>query len=265
LDYGRKSKLDSWDHFGPQYWELAAMTSHPSPHEVAQFLAGVTEDVRVLIIGATTRVLVAEAIARKSYVTVMDFAPRLIEKLRSALQSDRLAYVRHDIGEPVPPSLQGHFDLVASDRLINRFHCSEMPRVCANMGLLARPGGRVRMTARLGLYPLDEALIQEGRKRGTLNDFWEEQTLTIDWSRVGEELEVCATSHGQIPREVVIEWSRQRGIESRISDADVRHIISGANEAGILLELLSVVDMDVAPNTKLYDLCRSRIDGPAIS
>jgi hypothetical protein len=256
LDYGKSSKLASWDHFGPQYWELAAMTSHPSPHEVSQFLAGVTENAQVLIIGATTRVLVAEAIARGSCVFVMDFAPRLIEKLRSALPSGRLAFVRHDISDSVPARLRGRFDLVASDRLINRFHYSEMSRVCANMGALARSGGRVRMTARLGLYPLDEALIQEGRKRGTLQDFWDEQTLTIDWSRVGEELDVCATSHGHIPREVVIEWSRQRGVESRVSDADMRRIIS---EAGAPFVLESVVDMDVAPNTKLYTVFRASL------
>lgn len=127
-----------------------------------------------------------------------------------------------------------------------------MPSVCANMGLMVRPGGRIRIAARLGLYPLDRALIEEGQRRGTLQNFWDEATWTIDWSKVGDELDACATSHGDIPRDVVIAWSRQRGIESRISDKDMRHLIRSTIVDGAQLALETVLDMDVAPTTKLY-------------
>jgi hypothetical protein len=256
LNFGRQSKLESWDQFGARYWELAAKTSHPSPEEIGLFLAGVTDGSQILVIGATTREVIAEAIGRGARVTVVDFAPRLLDKLKSALPSERLTAVLHDIADAPPKALRSRFEVVVSDRLINRFHRSEMPGVCAHMGLMAMPGGQVRMAARLGLYPLDRELIEEGRKRGTLRNFWDEASLTIDWSHVGEELDACATSHGEIPREVVIAWSRQRGVESRVNDEDMRRLIRSTVVDDKPLVLESVADMEVAPSTKLYTSVR---------
>ncbi len=246
-------KQRSWNDFGSQYWELAASTSHPSALESTNFLDGAGRGRRVLVFGATTTELIRGAVASGAEVHVVDFAGKLLELVTQKFGED--VHVRqHDVLNPAPPDYAGTFDRVVADRLVNRFHRSEMPRVISNMMSFLAPEGDARISLRFGLYPLDHRLIAEGQRRGTLARFWDASTNTIDWSGVGDELDAAAEPHGEIPREVVIAWSRMRGVESRLDPAEVPQLVATAAQYGTSVRLRQMLDMDVAPDSLIHVL-----------
>jgi hypothetical protein len=250
-------KQRSWDDYGSQYWTAAGSTSHPSRHETHTFLSGIGPGSLVLVLGATTTEVTQSAVDSGAEVHVLDFAAKLLD-LAGERFGDAVTRHHHDLLDPVPDDLAGRFDVVVADRLVNRFHRSEMPRVVANMVSLVAPTGELRISIRLGLYPLDRRLIEVGTELGTLDNFWDSATRTIDWSGVDTEIDRCAEAHGDIPREVVIAWSRMRGVESRLDEADVPAIVTEAADIAGPIALRDVVDMDVAPTSKIFVLAHDR-------
>jgi Branched-chain polyamine synthase A C-terminal domain len=246
-------KQRSWDEFGSQYWSMAASTSHPSAAETGAFLHGASPGRQVLVLGATTTEVIRAAVGTGADVHVLDFAGRLLDLVGQEFGGSVTRH-RHDLLDPVPDDLSGRFDVVVADRLVNRFHRSEMPRVVANMMGPVTPAGRLHMSVRFGLYPLDQRLIEIGTEIGTLRNFWDPESWTIDWSGVQTELDRCAEAHGAIPREVVIAWSKMRGVESRLEPEDVPRIVAEASAGPATIVIRGVVDMDVAPQSKIFVL-----------
>ena len=246
-------KQRSWDEFGSQYWTMAANTSHPSAAETGAFLHGASPGRHVLVLGATTTEVIRAAVGTGADVHVLDFAGRLLDLVGQEF-GDSVTRHRHDLLDPVPDDLAGRFDVVVADRLVNRFHRSEMPRVVANMMRLVAPGGRLHISVRFGLYPLDRRLIEIGTELGTLRNYWDPESRTIDWSGVKTELDRCAEAHGAIPREVVIAWSKMRGVESRLEPEDVPRIVAEASAGSDAIVIRDVADMDVAPRSKIFVL-----------
>jgi SAM-dependent methyltransferase len=244
-------KHSSWNDFGAAYWELVGTTSHPSAQETAGFLADAGPGKRVLVLGATTTELTRAARAAGAEVHVLDFAEKLLGLVADEFgESVRLHH--HDLIHPAPAELHGSFDLVVADRLINRFHRSEMGTVLANMISFVGTGGQLRISVRLGLYPLDERLIARGTELGTVNSFWDDATRTIDWSRVGRELDDVAEASGGVPRDIVIAWSRRRGVESRLLATDLPVLAAEASTDHRRVRLSDALEMDVAPQSRLY-------------
>jgi|GEM_PF-4754501 len=250
-----RDKQQSWNEFGSAYWTLAATTSHPSEEETSGFLGETTVGSRVLVAGATTGEVIGAAIARGAEVHVLDFADKLLK-----LASDRFANSfephLHDVTNPPPSDLAGTFDIVIADRLVNRFHRSEMPGVVSNLMAFAKANGQLRLSFRFGLYPLDERLIQRGTELGTVSKFWDETTRTLDWSGVNTEIDDVAENHGEIPASVVADWSRMRGVESRILLEDIPAIAEEASTTGNRIKFGSAMDMDVALTSKTFIVTR---------
>jgi hypothetical protein len=249
--FRRADKRASWNEYASAYWHLADRTSHPSPKDIETYLAGVATDHSVLVLGATTTGVIAAAVARGARVHVLDFAERLLEQVRLKIDGTvRLHH--HDLLQPPGPELVGQFDVVVADRLINRFHRSEMGVVLSHMMSFVAPSGVLRTAVRFGKYPLDERLIARGQELGTVDRFWDARSRTIDWSRVGVELDDVASAHGDIPRHIVIEWSRRRGVESRLEYDDIPPLVDEAAAGGRPLLIKEVLDMELASHSKIY-------------
>lgn len=258
--YRRADKQNSWDTYGAEYWAGAGDTSHPSALETENFLSGAGPGQRVLVLGATTTEVIQAALDCGAEAHVLDFAPRLLGLVQQRF-GDKVATHHQDLTDPVDDQLLQRFDIVVGDRLVNRFHRNEMPGVLANMMSTVAIGGQLRISVRFGLYPLDSRLIEVGREMGTVTNFWDESSWTLNWSRVGEELDRCARDHGEIPRQVVIAWSRLRGVESRLREDDMPRLVAEAGGGASPWEIVEVLDMDVAPQSKTFVIARASARG----
>jgi hypothetical protein len=245
--FRHEDKRLSWNVFGADHWLSASEMSRPSSAEIDGFLRGADPSIPVLVLGGTTVELIAAALDRGADVHVLDFAERVLQGVEGRFGASNVSLHLHDLIRPAPPSLFKRFAIVACDRLITRFHRSEMPRVLATMLAFVCPHGALRASVRFGLSPFDESVIETGRRMGTLDRFWNPATRTIDWALAGDELSICAQADGNIPREIVIAWSRLRGVETRLEPPDIGGLIEEAAKLG----MRSRLDWEMASDRKL--------------
>lgn len=247
-------KAHAWNLVGGMFWEIGRKSARPSAAEIERFLEGVRPGQRVAVVGASTRELVEAAIERGAEVTVFDFSSRMCEDLAKALDGRPCTIRQLDITAPTPPGQAGRFELVMSDRLINRFTRDEGVRALTGMlGLLA-PGGAVLTALKLGFYPMDLRMIEEGRRRGRLAEFYDEATRTIDFAAAGDILDACVLPHGDIPVEVLLPWYRGRGREARFDRADMHAMAASVRLEGRGLSVVEERPLPDAPETVLVRL-----------
>jgi 2-isopropylmalate synthase len=238
-------KSAAWDLIGKLFWSKGRASARPTPSEVDIFLAALPSSARIAIVGASTKELIQAALARNFTVTVLDFSTKMCADL-GALVGSAVDIRLLDITEAMPPDLCGQYDAVLSDRLINRFTREESVRALSSMLALLGDSGTVRTSVKLGFYPMDKCMIDEGSRRGTLTSFYDETTCTIDFLRAGTVLEACLQPHGEIDRETLLAWYRCRGRESRYNDADIMDI---AEHARLCLRKLRCTDSRSFPDT----------------
>ena len=160
-------------------------------------------------------------------VTVIDFSARMLLSLDRDLPG-RCSLALHDVTLPIGPDLQGRFDVICADRLINRFTEVEAGRALQQILGLGRLGAEFRTAVRFGLYERDLPLIEAGRRHGTLAEFYDESTSTIDYGKTGGLLDELIADHGNIPRDVLLSFYRERGPEKRFQRADLEQLAASA-------------------------------------
>jgi len=249
-------KAHAWELIGDQFWTIGRVAARPSAREHDLFLNGVGPGDRVCVVGASTKYLIEDAAARGAHVTVLDFSERMCTDLERALDRPDIAVRLVDITQPIAPDLQGAFELVLNDRLINRFATAEAIRACAGMLSLAGHG-TVRASVKLGFYDIDLRLIEYGQAEGTLADYYDASDKTFHFVKAGAVLDRALVAHGDIDRDVLLEWYRRRGKETRFDDEDVRRLLASPdlNRDGAVA-LQAVVPFPDAPKTQLYQFAR---------
>lgn len=247
-------KAAAWDRVGEMFWKLGRKTAKPSAREIDLYLADAGPTSRVCVIGASTKDLVEAAVSRGAQVLVLDFSQTMCDQLERELSPTCFLSRCMDILQTPPDDLTGTQNLVLADRLINRFIRQELPQFLRNSLALLAPGGELRTTVKMGFYPMDLSLIEEGRVRGTLERFYDETTRTLDFSQASEELRARLVPHGDIPREVLLDWYHGRCQESRFEDEDIRQALEEATLNGRRLSLLSGFPCPDAPGTQFYRL-----------
>ena len=211
-------KAAAWDAVGGRFWREGRASARPSAREIGAFLDGIVPGRRCAVVGASTKGLVEEALRRRLRTTVIDFSPVMLADLRAELPVAGYDCVCADATAEPPPELRDAVDAALSDRLINRFTHDDLRLFLRATLLMLAPGGELRTTVKLGFYPMDRLLIEEGKARGTLDRFWDEATRTIDYAVARDELEARLLPHGTIPRPVLLAWYHGRGRETRFSD-----------------------------------------------
>jgi len=218
-------KASAWDVIGDLYWN-AGYNGGPGERDVDLYLEGVGQFSKVAVLGASTRALIEGAVARGAMVHVIDFSPVMIEVMRPRVDPRRCVFIQHDVTRSPPAYLRGMFDLIVADRLINRFAAHEMQPAFYTLLDLMALGAVCRSSIRLGLYQRDLPLIEEGRRRGNVRDFFDESTMTIDYGRAGDILDAMMPDHGRIPRSALLAFYRLRGAEKRLSHGDLESLIA---------------------------------------
>lgn len=247
----RNDKAQAWDLLGGQFWSRGRTTARPSVKEVDWFLNGLEAGQNCMVIGASTKSLIEMARHRGLNVTVLDFSRRMCGDLEHEL-GGVLDVLVGDITRPISRGLLGRYDAVLSDRLLNRFDEEEAGRAIVGMLDLLRNGGVLRTSVRLGMYPMDIRMIDEGKRRGNLNRFYDETAGVIDYSAAGSVLSDCVLPHGRIDEETLLGWYRLRGREKRFDDNEVRRLIAEATSGRRRLVYCGQRTMPDADDTRLY-------------
>ncbi len=244
------AKSSAWDHVGGMFWSQGRTSARPSPAELEQFLTGVPAGQRCTVVGASTKDLVEAARDHGALVTVLDFSRRMCEDLGAAVPDVEVRQV--DITRPLPVDLRATQDWVFADRLVNRFAPEEVAAGVAGILGLLSPGGTVRTSVKIGRYPMDDEMIAVGERHGTVREFWDEETDTIDFSTAGAVLEEALLPHGEIDRALLLSWYRGRGREKRYSEDDVRVLLSGVS--GLPADDVHVAALQDAPGSLMFTL-----------
>ncbi|MDH6578817.1 hypothetical protein [Kitasatospora sp. MAP5-34] len=245
-------KSEAWDLIGSLFWESGRTTAKPSEEEIDLFTSGIQAGDRCTVVGASTKDLVEALIARGAEVTVLDFSERMCADLRSALPAGSCQVLRHDITRPAPEGLRGTQRFVLNDRLVNRFSETEARKGVEGMLDLLADGGQLRASIKLGLYPMDERMIETGRERGTLESFYDAEAKTIDFAAAGDVLTDALLPHGDIAPELLLQWYQGRGREQRFDHGDILALLEKADVDGRSLGLLSDCEFGQAPKTRMY-------------
>jgi SAM-dependent methyltransferase len=249
------AKSAAWDHIGGMFWRLGRKSAKPSEAEIGIFLDA-APGTRLCIVGASTRDLAEAALARGFELTVLDFSPVMCRDLRAELAGRPIRVEQGDILDPPEDLVRSGFDLVLSDRLVNRFDSSHAQSCVEGHCRLLRPGGEARMSVKLGFYALDDALIREAERQGLAEEVYDPSDRTIDYSKARSVLEAVPVRHGDIPREALIEWYVGRGRESRFEAEQLEAI--GDRASAPIGELLASRKFPDAPDTMLLSIRRSR-------
>jgi SAM-dependent methyltransferase len=217
------AKSVAWDKIGKLFWQLGRKTAKPSPTEIGLFLDSAPGN-RVCIVGASTRDLAEAALDRGFDLVVLDFSPVMCRDLRQEFAGQKLRVEQGDIQAPPAHLLEEGFDLVVSDRLVNRFDLLSAPACIRGHLDLLRPGGEARLSVKLGLYDMDALIIDEAERQGLSDQIFDAEKQTIDYSQARSVLQNVPVSHGDIPREALIEWYVGRGREARFERLQLEQI-----------------------------------------
>jgi hypothetical protein len=246
-------KAGAWDAIGASYWN-AGYSGGPSARDIDRYLEDVEPGAPLAVLGASTLHLIAGAIDRGASVTVLDFSAGMRAALRDELAGRPCRIVAQDITREVPEALAGRFRLVLADRLLNRFVEPELRAALRQLLRLLDDGGQIRTSIRLGLYQRDLPLIEEGRRRGVLDRFYDESTGVIDYGAAGDLLEQVLPAHGDIPRDVLLTFYRLRGPEQRLGAGDLRRYLAETTDGSRGLRVAAVRPFADAADDDLYVL-----------
>lgn len=247
-------KTVGWDIVGGLFWEKGRQSAKPSESELELFTSGIKPGDKVAVIGASTKDLIEHLMAMDVNVTVYDFSKGMCDSLKEALSPNAPPIRVLDITAPLDRELISYFDYVLNDRLVNRFTTQEAKKALKNMVALAMQG-EVRASVKLGLYAMDEKMIELGKRRQVLERFYCEDTQTIDFSKAGDILEESLLPHGQIDRDVLLRWYQSRGMETRFSDSSLKQLIEGVIlDDGSQLNVEHQCNFPDAQDTVMYSL-----------
>jgi hypothetical protein len=247
------TKAAAWDKIGNLFWEKGRTSAKPSAYEMDLFTRDIKAGDRVCVIGASTKELVCLLMEKEAKVTVYDFSQGMCSSLREAIPDPSVVIEQLDIVAPMDADLINSQDYVLNDRLINRFTGAEAVSALHNMCALAQDG-EVRASIKLGFYPMDEKMIALGEERGTLAEFWDEASKTIDFSKAGTVLDDALLSHGDIDPAILLDWYRGRAAEKRFDHEEIAAIAESVvlpNRKAV--RVAGVHDFPDAIRTNLYD------------
>lgn len=242
-------KSAAWDLMGERFWTEIDEGGRPSKKEIDLYLDGVNEGHAVCVVGASMYFLIKQVVELDASVTVVDFSPKMCADLERSLEG-RAKVVCHDILFPAPSALQGRFDYVISDRIVNRFTHDELSRAAKTFFSFLASDGVLRLGVKLGLEGIDKQLMDAAKKHNVqIDGFWNESTATIDYSAARELLEKVEFDYGDVPRDIILKWFDQRGRESRYTEEEV---IAGLKADGREFRTTNVVDFPDTPATKVF-------------
>lgn len=219
-------KYKAWDIIGASFFSKGRESAKPSNRDITFFLSPFSPGDRVAIIGASTEGLIRKAIEKKLEVFVFDFSKVMCDSLREKYKSKEISVRKLDIVLKKTEDYLGMFKGVLSDRLINRFDKFEVQEALKNMYMMLEPGGLLSFSVKLGLYPMDLKMIQNGIENGDIDIFFNSETKTMNFSKAERAIHDCLQPHGSISKDTLVQWYIHRGKEKRFIDIEIEELLS---------------------------------------
>lgn len=230
-------KAAAWDGIGSAYWDRN-YDGGPDEQGCAEYLDGVRAGDRVLLVGASTVRLAMAALKAGAELVVADFSSVMLAELERLLGA-QATYVCVDVVQ-AGTWTGDSFDRVVADRLVNRFTRTEMVSALRLLCSAVAPGGRTRLSYRVGLYARDEAVLAEARRRGELAAVFDEVAFDIDYSGAAAWLADVLPGHGDIPPAALVDFYVARGREHRLQPGELDRIVAEAVGDGVAYALTHV-------------------------
>lgn len=251
------SKADGWNAVGGDYWRLGKENSKPSHFEIERFLDRVSKSTRVAVVGASTIDVIRAAAARARSVHVFDFSTAMLHDAKLELDGadGEILFSHWDVTLPPDDQFLATFDLLISDRLLNRFSERELDLSLKHLLSIVSISGEMRMSIRLGLYDRDIALIQKAESLGKERQFYDSENKSIDFSVAVQLFPDELLGNGAINKETMIEWYIARGIEKRWEQEEFLAYFCAS--FGSIAYLVGIEEFDRAPNTFLFNFSKS--------
>ncbi|WP_256787989.1 class I SAM-dependent methyltransferase [Frankia sp. AvcI1] len=227
------SKAGAWDRLGSAYWNRN-YDGGPNPAACAQYLEGLAAGERVLLVGASTVALARAVLDAGAELVVADFSAVMLAELENLIPG-RAEFVRVDVTR-ADSRFDGAFDLVIADRLVNRFVRAELRSALRTLSAAVRPGGKMRLSYRLGLYERDGAVLSEAARRGVLSTVFDEVEFDVDYSAAAEWLGTVLPPHGDIPTHALVDFYVARGREHRIRTGELDELAAQEVPRGLRYE-----------------------------
>ncbi|MFU0790725.1 hypothetical protein JNUCC74_01790 [Cerasibacillus sp. JNUCC 74] len=225
-------KQVAWDSVGLNFWRLGRDTAKPSRDTLDWYMEDVTKTSSVLIVGGTTVDLIKAIEGTGARLSVVDFSSRICVELRDHISTETKV-----INQDVVNDFSGwgeSYDLICSDTLINRFDSNETKCFQENMYSILNNNGKMKSTVKIGMYPMDQEMIEYSRNNNMSIDFWDEENNTIDYSKAKPILEGGLLPHGKINKEDLLAWYGNRGKEKRFNEDDLRLLFSDWSSVSII-------------------------------
>ena len=220
----KNSKALAWDSIGDRFWSLGLPSGEARRLELNFYLGEKSESIAVL--GASSNFIIEKAVGIWKKIIVVDFSSKLLKSVKSKFwENTELDCVQTDLTRELDKRLLGSTELIVADRLVNRFNLDEASRFFCNIYSMLKPGGNFKFTVRIGIYPIDQKLIELGKANGTVNKFWNELEKTIDFSQALSELTVAVDPMEGISKKDLVNWYYLRGKEKRFFPDDIEAIL----------------------------------------
>ena len=100
----------------------------------------------LLDVGTGTGLHAIALAARGAHVTAVDFSDEMLAKARAKPGAERVRWIAHDVLTPLPFAAAS-FDRVLSGLVIEHIPVAALAGFFAELGRVARPGGRIVVTA----------------------------------------------------------------------------------------------------------------------
>lgn len=211
-------KHKAWDSLGLKFWKLGRKSAKPSIETLRWYTKGILPGDHCLVIGGTSISIIREAEKKVGNVVVADFSEVICRELKQYV-SNNVTVINSDILQ-AQADWNNRFHFVFADTLINRFDWEEAKQFSKEIFRILRPGGQIRTTVKIGLYPMDKKLIEiAGEEAKT---FWDEKSQTIVFSKAEKWLERGLVAHGSISKKDLLVWYTNRGREKRYSLDDLK-------------------------------------------
>lgn len=208
-------KAEAWRNIGSSFWNSTDVEGRPSEEEIEIYCNGISAEHQVLIIGASTFFLIKRLVDLGASVTVLDFSHVMVDALRLDIAADNLTVHVCDVTSSEMTNHYSNYDFLIADRLINRFSENEFKLAIQNFKNMIAKFGEIRLGVKIGLYDLDEKIIEELKKKNKESLFLKSESLEVNYSKIPNELSLNIFPHGDQPMDVIIDWYLKRGVEKR--------------------------------------------------
>ena len=232
------SHSKAWNLIGQLFWDIGHRSLREDKNIINLLLCDINPEKKCCIIGASTVPLIQEMLQLNFKISVLDFSRQMCKDLKKEIAPQKCDIKIFNIINKLPEKLYNSYHYIFADQLINCFRKEDIPLFFANISKLLITDGELRAIIKIGLYKIDEEIIEQGEKLKISNGFYDEKNQTINYSKAYHELSVLLENN--IHKESLINWYFYRGEEMRFKINDINEAFINVKFKTADLKLLNL-------------------------